>query len=76
MVRFDMLDSFPFGGVATVSHPSSQKSGAELPPNGLELSRLASPGLVSRKSQAWAGQVGSGELLGRPKGVLRRDHGF
>ena len=35
-------------------------------PNGLEMSRPASPRLVSRRNRHPAGRVGSIELLGRP----------
>jgi hypothetical protein len=42
-----------------------------LRPSGLELSRLASPGLLPRRAQHAAGQVGSSEFLGDGDVVLR-----
>jgi len=40
------------------------------PPNGLEMSRPASQGLVSRRKQPLAGRVGSIELLGGQRGFI------
>ena len=45
-------------------------------PNGLEMSRPASPRLVSRQSQHSAGRVGSIELLGRHHCLARRLEGL